>query len=159
MIYDTLSFLPQYVPPDLWRDLKPFIAQLRSDVPDGKIWIREPDIFALASKYKTRPLHEGRFEAHRRFIDIQMLLSGSEIIEVSSVDELLPETNFDEQNDIRFYKRNGIPPIRLTMLPGSFALFFPHDAHCPQLTPQTEALEVKKVVIKIDARLFVPLTV
>jgi len=159
MIYDTITHLSQYVPPDIWRDLKPFIAQLQSEVPEGKIWIREPDIFALVSSYKTRSPHEGRFEAHRRFIDIQFLLSGSEIIDVSSLNGLIPEAEFDEQNDIRFYGRIDVPPVRLTMLPGNFALFFPQDAHCPQLTPLTEALEVKKVVIKIDARLFITLTV
>jgi len=159
MIYDTISHLPQYVPADLWRDLEPFIARLRSDGVDGKTWIREPDIFAQVSSYMTRLPHEGRFETHRQFIDIQILLSGSEMIDVSPLDGLIPETDFDEQNDIRFYRRTGIPAVRLTMLPGSFALFFPQDAHCPQLISQTEAREVKKVVIKIDARLFTTLTV
>lgn len=153
MIYDTITHLPQYVPQKIWRDLEPFIIQLRSDVQDGKTWIRKPDIFAQVSSYKTQSPHEGRFEAHRRFIDIQILLSGTEMINVSPLDGLIPETDFDEQNDIRFYRQIDVSLVRLTMLPGNFALFFPQDAHCPRLTPQTEALEVKKAVIKIDVRL------
>ena len=78
------------------------------------------------------------------------------MIDVSPLGEFVPETNDNEQNDIRFYRKIDVPAVRLTMLPGSFALFFPQDAHCPQLTPLKEALDVKKAVIKIDTRLFVP---
>jgi len=80
MIFDTMLHLPQYVPSDIWKDLEPYIPRFNSDVPGGKCWIREPDIFAQVSSYKTRPPHEGRYEAHWRYVDIQILLSGSEVI-------------------------------------------------------------------------------
>jgi YhcH/YjgK/YiaL family protein len=153
MIFDTISHLPQYLPPDVWKDLEPFVQRLHSELPEGKCWIREPDIFALVSSYKTRPLHEGRFETHERYVDIQILLSGSEIIDVTPLDGLIPDTDYDEQNDIRFYEMADVPAVRLTMQPGCFALFFPQDSHCPQLTPQTDVQNVRKVVIKILATL------
>ena len=153
MIFDTISHLPQYLPSDVWKDLNPFIQHLRSDVPEGKHWIREPDMFAQVSSYKTRPVHDGRFETHKRYIDIQILLTGSERIDVTFPDPLIPDTDYDDHNDIRFYKRTGDPAARLIMVPGNFALFFPQDPHCPQLTPHSEVLDVKKAVIKIDVRL------
>ena len=123
-------------------------------MPEGKCWIQEPEIYAEVSSYKTRPVHEGRLETHKRYVDIQIMLSGSERMDVMPPDTLIPDTDYDEQKDIRFYKRVKAPAVRLLMVPGNFAMFFPQDAHCPQITPHSEALNVKKVVIKIDARLF-----
>ena len=152
MIFDTISHLPQYIPSDVWKMLESFIVQLSSHTPDGKFWIKEPDIFAQISSYQTKPHHEGRLEAHKKYVDLQILLSGSEIIDVTPLAELIPETDYDKENDIRFYKVSGVPVARLSMEPGGFALFFPQDAHCPQLTPHTGVSSVKKVVIKVDSR-------
>ena len=154
MIFDTISHLPQYLPPNVWKDMKPFLLRLRPDAQEGKSWLREPEIFAQISSYKTKPANEGRFETHERYADVQILLSGSEIIVVTPRLNLESHTDYDEQNDIRFYKPADEPAVRLAMVPDSFALFFPQDAHCPQLSPYTGTQDVKKVVIKIDVRLF-----
>jgi len=153
MIFDTISHLPQYLPSDVWKDLEPFTRRLCSDIPEGKCWIREPDIFAQVSSYQTQPAHDRRFETHKRYVDVQILLTGSERIDVISPETLVPDTDYDNHNDIRFYKRVDIPAVQLVMVPGSFALFFPHDSHCPQITPHSEVQNVKKAVIKINSRL------
>jgi YhcH/YjgK/YiaL family protein len=158
MIFDTNSHLPQYLPSEVWKELKPVIHRLNSDMPEGKCWIREPEIYAEVSSYKTRSAHEARLETHKRYVDIQIMLTGSEKMEVTPPDALIPDTDYDEEKDIRFYKRIETPAVRLLMEPGNFAMFFPQDAHCPQLTPNSEAQNVKKMVIKIDARLFAKAT-
>jgi len=154
MIFDTIAHLPQYLPAEVWKELKPVIHRLNADMPEGKCWIREPEIYADVSSYTTRPVCETRLETHKRYVDIQIMLTGSERMDVTPPDALVPDTEYDEEKDIRFYKRIETPAVRLLMAPGNFALFFPQDAHAPQLTPHSEALKVKKVVIKIDARLF-----
>lgn len=154
MIFDTIPCLPLYLPLDVWNVLEPFVVRLATEVPVGKHWLRNPDVFALVSSYQTKPLREGRLEAHEKYVDIQILLSGSEIIAATPLDSLVPETDYDAQNDIRFYKAIDEPAVRLSMVPGCFALFFPQDAHCPQLTPHTGTTSVKKAVIKIDTRVF-----
>ena len=153
MIFDAISHLPQCLPPDVWRDLGAFLSRISADVPEGKWSIREQEIFAQISAYKTKPLSEGRFETHECYVDVQFLLSGREMINVMPRDALIPNTSYDAQGDIRFYEAADEPIVRLTMVPGSFAMFFPQDAHCPQLTPQTGVQDVKKVVIKIDVNL------
>ena len=153
MIFDTLSHLPQYLPSDVQKVFETFFSRLCPDTTDGKYGIREPDVFAQISSYNTRPPQEGRFENHKRFVDIQILLSGSEMIYVTPLDGLIPDTDYDEQNDIRFYRSPDRPAVQLSLKPGSFAMFFPQDAHCPQLTPHTGVQNVKKVVVKIDSRL------
>jgi YhcH/YjgK/YiaL family protein len=154
MIFDTISHLSQYLPSGVWKDLAPFISQLRPDISVGKHWIREPEIFAQVSSYQTKLPHEGRFETHEQYVDIQILLAGTEIIDIAPRDSLVPDTEYDEQNDIRFYKAADVPVVRLTMLPDSFALFFPQDSHCPQLTTPTGVQDVKNVVLKIHCDLF-----
>ena len=153
MIFDKIARLPKYLPSDVWKVLEPFIVRLCPDTPDDKCWILEPDIFAQISLYQTKPFHEGRLEAHQKYVDIQILLTGLEMIEVTPLDGLIPETDYDEQNDIRFYEAVDMPAVRLLMEPNSFALFFPQDAHRSQLTPHTGVTNVKKVVVKIDSRL------
>jgi len=150
MIFDTIPHLLLYLPSDVWNLLEPFISQLHPSVPDGKHWLQEPDVFAQISSYQTKPPREGRVEAHQRFVDIQIVLSGSEIIEVTPLCGLIPETEDDEQNDIRFYKVPDVPAVRLLLTPGSFALFYPQDTHRPGLTPHSGTTAVKKVIIKID---------
>ena len=154
MIFDTNSHLPQHLPPEVWKELKPIIHRLNVDMPEGKCWIREPEMYAEVSSYQTRPVHEGRLETHKRYVDIQIMLTGSERMDVTPSDVLIADTDYDEQRDIRFYKRVESPAVRLLMEPGNFAMFFPQDAHCPQITPHSEVLNVKKIVIKIDVRLF-----
>ena len=138
---------------DVWERLETFVSRLHSDMPDGEYAIHHSDIFARIASYKTKLLHEGRLEAHKRYVDIQIVLTGFENIDVVPLNGLIPDTDDDEQNDVRFYKVGGIPAVRIFLEPGSFALFFPQDAHCPQLTPHTGEQNVKKVVVKIDARL------
>ena len=158
MIVDTISHISLYLPPGIRMVLEPFISQLRSDLPVGRCWIQEPNIFAQISSYQTKSAHEGRLEAHQRYVDMQILLEGTEMIVVTPVDGLIPDTDYDEQDDIRFYKSVSVPAIRLLLTPGSFALFFPQDAHCPQLTPSTGVQDVKKAVIKIDTSLLMSLS-
>lgn len=156
MIFDTLSYLPQYLPPDVWKCLEAFVSRLGSDLTDGEYPIQNSDIFARSASYRTKPPPEGRFEAHKRYADLQIVLAGSERIDVTPLNTVQPDTDYDESNDIRFYKAGGVPAVQLLMVPGSFALFFPQDLHCPQLTPPTGIQDVKKVVVKIDMRLFMP---
>lgn len=153
MIFDTIAHLPHYLPSEVWKDLESFLSRLDSEMPEGKHWIREPDMFAQVSSYKTKASNEGRFETHERYADVQILQSGSEMIDVTPRECLTPDTDYDEQNDIRFWKAVDVSAVRLTMMPDSFALVFPRDAHCPQLTPHSGIQDVKKVVIKIDVRL------
>ena len=82
MNFDMISRLPQFLPSDVWKILEPFIVRLCPDMPDNKYWIQEPDVFAQISSYQTKSPQEGRFEAHKKYVDIQILLSGSEMIEV-----------------------------------------------------------------------------
>ena len=123
----------------------------RQDFEDGRHLIDEERVFASIASYTTRPLDACRFEAHRRYIDIQYLLRGREYIFAAPVSELQPLDPFSESRDAGFYSSTSTCH-RLLMVPGTFAVFFPEDAHMPGVAIE-EAEEVRKVVVKIEVSL------
>jgi YhcH/YjgK/YiaL family protein len=85
-----------------------------------------------------------RLEAHRRHIDIQLTIAGAEEIGWRPlVDCRQPAGPFDDGRDIVFFEDR--PDSWVSVPPGTFAIFFPDDAHAP--LAGTGAL--KKAIVKI----------
>ena len=148
MIYGPLKYLSNYFRKDssLYKAL--FFAQsLDPSLPDGKYELDGDRIFALLSSYETHPAAQCRFEAHRKYIDAQILLEGEERLEASFSD--IPKTleDYSSTRDVVFFEPPG-EPASLAMRPGYFAVFFPHDIHCPRIRLHG-ASKVRKVVVKI----------
>lgn len=117
------------------------------DSPEGRIDIEGDGIFALPQSYQTRPTEQARFEAHRQYIDIQLVLSGAEGMGWAFAGDLKISEEYDRDRDVLFFESPG-NFTRLEVFPRSFALFYPSDAHAPGLAlPGWE--KVKKVVVKI----------
>jgi len=117
------------------------LAQLKT----GKFQIDGDNIFALVSEYETKNLEQGLWEAHRKYIDIQYIISGQEKMGYSCLDNMKTSIEYEEKKDILFVTGQG---DYLTVNQGSFALFTPTDAHMPSIkvdNPQN----VKKLLIKI----------
>lgn len=115
------------------------------DLPLEKIQIDGDDIFAIPQKYSTKEESEGKWEAHRKYIDIQYLVSGSENIGFVLVDYLEELEPYDEEKDVEFFSGEG---DYVQIHEGEFAVFFPNDAHKPGLKIESTE-EVFKIVIKI----------
>jgi biofilm protein TabA len=117
-----------------------------TDLEDGRHDIDGDDIYALLFSYDTEPESARSFEAHRKYIDVQYLLSGREIIHWAALQELEPAGQYSAEKDIVFL--SGDSRARLQLTPGTFALFYPEDAHKPNCAwdgPKT----VRKVVVKV----------
>jgi YhcH/YjgK/YiaL family protein len=97
--------------------------------------------------YTTEPEERRRFEAHRRNIDVQLLLSGRERIYWAPTSALAPETAYDPAQDVAFYSGESAGHIDLE--PGLAAVFFPADAHKPNCRLSEGPPEVRKLVVKI----------
>lgn len=102
-------------------------------------------LFVNACSYDTRALENCRFEAHRRYIDVQMVLEGQERIDVQFVDALEAEP-FDEEADNMFL--DGAAAASVVMTPGTFVACFPEDAHKPGIAVNGSE-PVKKAVFKV----------
>ena len=88
-------------------------------------------------------------EAHRDFIDIQYMISGSERMGVGQLKDMVEEVEARPQNDIWFY--HG-PTDEITVKEGMFAIFFPNDAHAPNISPAEGANQVRKCVFKVRVK-------
>ena len=156
MIYDKLENLEHYA--DLhprfgaaMAYLKRLIAEKaepgRHHMPSGDI----PDaVFANVNFYTTKRLtKESQAEAHRKYIDIQVVLEGEEHIYVPTTDALRVTKAYDDAAD---YELMTLPPeaenVRLVMLPNTFAIFFAGEPHAPGLAYR-EPTEVRKIVGKV----------
>lgn len=117
-------------------------------LPLGKQELTKNGTYASVSEYLTR--HEGDFETHRNYIDVQIVVSGNEIIYVAPADELGDVTiAYNEQKDIAFFAEPK-QSTAIQMKSGVYALFFPSDGHKPSMSVNSDHEEqVKKIVIKI----------
>jgi biofilm protein TabA len=87
------------------------------------------------------------FEVHRRYLDIQHIIAGSEVIGWAGRDRLRIDEKYDEQKDVEFFHS----PERSTLLevhPGQFAFFYPDDAHAPG-GRFGDVVTARKVLLKV----------
>ena len=148
MIYDKIKNIELYkgLSDDIYAGLK-YLKDLSPDIAPGTYEIN-PRVKAFISEYTTKPENEKGYEAHQKNIDIQYLLKGTEKIACLPVDELQETQPYNPDTDAAFYESNLRPSTSDLRPLTSFALFFPHDAHMPQLCTDAPE-EVKKVVIKV----------
>jgi biofilm protein TabA len=151
MITDTLGQCARYL------SLSPYFAaafeflkRLPADEVSGRYSIDGDDCFALVQSYTTKPIAEGKFEAHRKYIDIQFIQAGRETILWTTLATLTETTeSYVAEKDIAFFATPAhVTPIQLHA--GEFTIFFPEDGHAPGLEYEG-ASEVRKTVIKIRA--------
>ena len=114
----------------------------------GKYEIDGDKVYAMVQEYNTKFYEEGKFEGHKKYIDIQYIISGSEIIEVADVSKVTPNTEYDEQKDFMLFE-NTEDASTLILNKGDYAILFPHDIHKPGLAVNNTSSTVKKVVVKV----------
>jgi len=101
-------------------------------------------VFAMVAKDPGRGRSEALLEAHDQYIDIQMVLAGTDEMGWQSRSLCrLPAGPYDRDGDIRFFA--DPPVVWLPVTPGMFAIFFPEDAHLPLIS----AGMLHKVVVKV----------
>jgi biofilm protein TabA len=154
MIVDSLPRYSCYSFGPAWDKAFGFLRSLAPDCKAGRHEIEGEDIFALVSEYTTKAYSDARLESHCRYADLQVLLSGEEIIGYAPALGLKMAGEFDEAKDIVFYE-SAVETGRTLLTPGLFSVYFPHDAHAPGINSGV-ACSVKKVVIKIRANLLLP---
>ena len=116
-----------------------------SGLEPGKYEIQKDDIFAIVNEYETKDLQDCKLEAHRKYIDIQYMYSGVELIGVAALSGQKPVEEYNENNDCVFFK-DDTSFIKMTA--GMFAVFFPDDLHMPAVKANGKS-KVKKIVIKV----------
>ena len=103
--------------------------------------------YANVQEYQTKT--EGVFEAHRDFIDVQIVVSGEEVIGVADLADALDCTlEYDKDRDCVLYA-SASKVRKLDVDSTSWCIFFPSDLHQPGMARDGVPSPVKKVVVKI----------
>lgn len=146
MIIDKLENISLYK--EIPNDALVFIKKLSTDVACGRYPLAD-DNFVNVEVYTTKNILDTKFESHKNYIDIQLLLSGKERIYYDYVGNLDIKIPYDPDKDIIFYGNSVSKSDYLTLDCTNFVMLYPHEAHAPQAAFENIPSEVKKVVVKL----------
>ncbi|MBQ8674575.1 MAG: YhcH/YjgK/YiaL family protein [Bacteroides sp.] len=148
MVIDRLENIEKYA------SLNPLFAEavafLKSNdlnaLEVGKTELKGKELLVNVAQARPKTKEEARLETHRDFIDIQIPLSGVEIMGYTAAADCQPaDAPYNAEKDITFFE--GPAESYIEVKPGMFAIFFPQDGHAPGITPDG----VKKIIIKVKA--------
>jgi biofilm protein TabA len=147
MIIDTIKNASQYagIHPDLPKVLQEIAAADPLTAEAGRYDIPESEAFFMIQKYETKDISEGLWEAHRKFIDVQYVLSGVELIGYKEISKLQESVKYSEEADVAFLQGEG---DFLQMGEGMFMILYPQDVHMPGISADTTC-PVVKIVAKL----------
>ena len=151
MIYDTLANSGIYN--SAHSEFKKAFAFLCGKnlltLPVGKYKIGRKGTFVLVQEYATKDESEGFIECHRKFIDIQYLVKGSEKVGIRAISACAPLIPYDSEKD--FQKLKGKVDF-ITLEADVFAVFFPDDGHMPAIKYGKKSEKVRKIVVKVPVK-------
>jgi len=113
----------------------------------GRYPIDSNFVYANVTEDPSRDFDKTNWESHRRYVDLQYVIDGEEKIGVFPAVKAQLIKPYDENKDVANYVADG--PLQ-SATPQVFFLFFPTDAHRPNITPGGNKV-VKKIVIKVWA--------
>lgn len=148
MIIDNLTNSFQY------RNIQPGFAEgfdflkkaVEDNLPSGRYEINGSNVFAFIQEYTSK--EESSFEAHKNYIDIQFIVSGTEVIYAADLSCLSVKEDYSPEKDIMFLNDYD-KASKIVLEKGEYGIFFPWDAHKPGLCFNGKPDNVKKIVVKV----------
>jgi biofilm protein TabA len=111
----------------------------------GRYPIDGDNVYASVTEDSSKNFDKTNWESHRKYIDVQCIIIGDEKMGVCPVKEATVTKAYDDKKDVANYTAEGKFYIGNA---GTFFIFFPSDAHRPNITPGGNKV-VKKIVIKV----------
>ncbi len=144
MIYAKIANLDQYAfeNPRLMSCIQDIRFQLNAET------VEATDFKKNKMTFTTTPKVEKRYEAHKKCIDIHLVLEGREYVEVSHIDCLSNPTEYNRDQDIYFGDVTSELKFSGYLEQGYFLICFPEDTHLVGAHEHVEQ-EVTKIVYKI----------
>ena len=136
-IHPNLDLALEHITPE-------FLVALRDN---QRVELKGDLVYCTRFTYETIPQEESFFEAHRRYLDIHIMVEGEERVDVNRPEDL-KLTDAQEGND--FYAYQGESWHSTVLKPGEFLVVFPGDAHRIKVQvdgPKTVSKAVFKVCI------------
>ena len=117
-------------------------------VASGKYYLDSTNVFVSVTENPTKDFESTKWEVHRKYIDIQLIVKGKEKMGIAPFSKAAVVEAFNETSDVGFYRVPEADSKFYVAQPGTFLIFFPTDAHRPSI--KVSGFEkTKKVVIKI----------
>lgn len=104
-------------------------------------------LYINVQEYMTKNISDCKYESHKKYIDIQMMINGIEAIETSDVNKLELETEYNEESDVMFWKKKS-NQMRTVITDKSYVILYPQNAHMPCIAVD-KPVKVKKLVAKV----------
>ncbi len=146
MIFDTLDNVNNYEGLGRVYTALKFLSETDfSKIDLGRYELDGDNIFYMVQSYDTDP-DKTISEAHKKYIDIQYMVEGEEIIGVADISCDKELTEAKEENDVWFYNCKTEP---LTLSAGKYMVLYPNDLHCPGVATNGTELTCRKVVVKV----------
>lgn len=111
----------------------------------GKVEIDGEDLYAIISEYRPKLQNDVFWEAHKKYIDVQYIIKGEELIGYTSTNDLDIVKPYDSKGDVVLGKADG---SYVKMKSDDFMVLFPDDAHKPGII-SSDNTQVKKLIIKV----------
>ena len=147
MIFDSLKNKENYKHfPALYQALNYLDSLPDLELPAPRVVLNEDKLFCNLVTFISKPEDQCLYEAHRNYIDLHFIVSGTERIATSDIRSLTSEIPYAPEKDIEFLQGDADGCYELK--PGQFMVCFPCDAHKVAMMTDHPA-EVKKIVFKI----------
>ncbi len=116
------------------------------ELPLGKQELEGEHVFVIVQEYFGKAKPDALYESHKKYIDIQYVIEGEEIMGLATLDKVTVKEPYNEEKDIAFYDFDGGDYLKAT--PENFFLFFPEDVHRPSIAT-SDSIQIRKIVVKI----------
>ncbi|MEN8825891.1 MAG: YhcH/YjgK/YiaL family protein [Wenyingzhuangia sp.] len=152
MIVDKIDNWRLYFKNEIFNGLFDELKTYTLDTPDG-VYKNHQSYYFKVMTYETK-LESNITESHRKEVDIHILLSGNEMIKLYGKEDVEITKIYSSETDCQFYRPTGNSVSEIYLKPGYMAVLFPEDIHNPQYAVKQEIDKLKKIVVKIDEKLF-----
>lgn len=116
-------------------------------LPYEKQLLAGEDLFVMKFDLETVPFEDTFYEAHKKYLDIQIVIKGEERIDIAHPDSL----ELTEQKD-DFYGYRGEAEQSVVLRPGNFLIVFPGDAHRLKIPVHEPGEKFTRVVFKVKIK-------
>jgi biofilm protein TabA len=111
--------------------------------------INGTDVFALIQRYESKMVSDDlRFEYHRKYIDIQFIASGEEVVGWAPAERMTITEPYNDEKDVCFGTVRRGEMTQVYLKAGQIAVLYPEDGHAPGLAAVRPS-KVMKVVVKV----------
>lgn len=148
MIIDRIENSALYYPLHAkFKQAFDYIAQIDvHSIPAGRHEV-DDSMYVLVQEYNTKPKEEGKWEAHRHYIDLQYMVQGAEGIGYANIHDLEQGEYITEKDFLPLFGDGE----QMALRSGYFVLLFPEDAHMPGMA-LGEPQPARKIVVKITVK-------